>query len=99
MNKICVIGLGYVGLPTATIFASKGFSVLGVDIDINKVEAVNSGKCYIRELGLDVLLRDVVSKGFLRATTDAVEAVKQSDVVIIAVPIPVKNDVTDLGNR
>ena len=71
-EKIAVVGLGYVGLPTAAVFASKGFSVVGVDVDIGKVEAVNSGRCYIREPGLDDLLRDAVSRGVLRATTDAV---------------------------
>ena len=96
-SRISVFGLGYVGLPTATVFASKGFMVVGVDIDMSKVEAVNSGRCYIKEPGLDDLLRDTVSKGFLRATTDAVEAVKQCDAVIIAVPTPVKEGVTDLS--
>ncbi len=97
MNKVCVIGLGYVGLPAAGVFASKGFNIIGVDIDVNKVVTVNSGKCYIREPGLDVILRDVVSKGLLRATTDAIEAVKQCDAVIIAVPTPVKEGVVDLS--
>ena len=69
-NKICIVGLGYVGLPTAIVFASRGFSVIGVDVNGRKVEAVNSGRCYIREPGLDDLLRDAVSRGFLRATTD-----------------------------
>ena len=97
MDKVCVIGLGYVGLSAAVVFASRGFSVIGIDVDREKVEAVNSGRCYIRELGLDVLLRDAVSKGFLRSTTDAVEAVKQCDAVIIAVPTPVKEGVADLS--
>ena len=95
--RLTVIGLGYVGLPVAVVFASKGFNVIGVDIDVNRVETVNSGRCYIREPSLDVLLRDAVSKGFLRATTDAVEAVKQCDAVIIAVPTPVKEGATDLS--
>jgi len=97
VKKVCVIGLGYVGLPVAVVFASRGFSVVGVDVDEGKVEAVNSGRCYLREPGLDVLLRDAVSKGFLRATTDAVEAVRESDAVIIAVPTPVKEGVADLS--
>jgi len=97
LDKVCVIGLGYVGLSAAVVFASRGFSVIGIDVDREKVEAVNSGRCYIRELGLDVLLRDAVSKGFLRSTTDAVEAVKQCDAVIIAVPTPVKEGVADLS--
>jgi UDP-N-acetyl-D-mannosaminuronic acid dehydrogenase len=97
MFTISVIGLGYVGLPTAVVFASKGFNVVGVDVDAGKVEAVNSGRCYIREPGLDVLLRDVVSKGLLRATTDAVRAVRESDAVVIAVPTPVRDGVADLS--
>ena len=72
MKKVCVIGLGYVGLPIAVVFASRGYSVIGVDVDVKKVEAVNSGRCYLREPGLDVLLRETVSRGFLSATTDAV---------------------------
>ena len=97
MNRVCVFGLGYVGLPTAIVFAFKGFNVVGVDIDTNKVEAINSGRCYIKEPGLEELLREVVSRGLLRATTDAVEAVGQCDTVIIAVPTPVREGVTDLS--
>ena len=96
-EKMAVIGLGYVGLPTAVVFASKGFSVIGVDVDTGKVEAVSSGRCYLREPGLDTLLRDAVSKGFLRAITDAVKAVRESDAVIIAVPTPVKDGVADFS--
>jgi UDP-N-acetyl-D-mannosaminuronic acid dehydrogenase len=76
MEDVSVIGLGYVGLPTAVLFASKGLKVVGIDVDASKVEAVNSGRCYLREPGLAKLLRDVVSKGFLRATTDAIRAVR-----------------------
>jgi len=92
-----VVGLGYVGLPAAVVFASRGFSVVGVDVDVRKVEAVNSGRCYLREPGLDGLLRDAVSRGFLRATTNAVRAVKESDAVVIAVPTPVRGGVADLS--
>jgi UDP-N-acetyl-D-mannosaminuronic acid dehydrogenase len=97
MNRASVIGLGYVGLPTAVVFASRGFSVVGVDVDAGRVEAVNSGRCYLREPGLDVLLRDAVSKGFLRATTEAVKAARESDAVVIAVPTPVRDGVADLS--
>jgi UDP-N-acetyl-D-mannosaminuronic acid dehydrogenase len=97
MNRISVIGLGYVGLPTAVVFASRGFSVVGVDVDAGRVEAVNSGRCYLREPGLDVLLRGVVSMGLLSATTEAVKAVRESDVVVIAVPTPVRDGVADLS--
>jgi len=94
---IVVLGLGYVGLPAAVTFASNGYTVIGVDIDYSKVKAINTGKCYIREPGLDILLRESVSKGLLRATTDAVKAIKQCDAVIIAVPTPVKQGVMDLS--
>jgi len=96
-TRISVIGLGYIGLPTAVVFASKGYTVIGVDVDVRKVEAVNSGRCYIREPGLDDLLRDAVSSGFLKATTDAVEVVREYDAVVIAVPTPVRGGVTDLS--
>jgi UDP-N-acetyl-D-mannosaminuronic acid dehydrogenase len=97
MKRISVIGLGYVGLPTAVVFASRGFSVVGVDVDAGRVEAVNSGRCYLREPGLDVLLRDVVSRGLLRATTEAIRVVRESDAVVIAVPTPVRDGVADLS--
>jgi len=97
MFKVVIIGLGYVGLPTAVVFASRGFNVVGVDVDAGKVEAVNSGRCYIREPGLDVLLKDVVSKRLLKATNDAVRAVRESDAVVIAVPTPVRDGVADLS--
>jgi UDP-N-acetyl-D-mannosaminuronic acid dehydrogenase len=96
MFKIVTLGLGYVGLPTAVVFASRGFSVVGVDVDAGRVEAVNSGRCYLREPGLDVLLRNVVSRGLLSATTEAVKAVRESDAVVIAVPTPVRDGVADL---
>ena len=96
-RRLAVMGLGYIGLPTAVAFASRGFSVVGVDVDVGRVEAVNSGRCYLREPGLDVLLRDAVSKGFLRATTEAVRAVGESDAVVIGVPTPVRDGVADLS--
>jgi UDP-N-acetyl-D-mannosaminuronic acid dehydrogenase len=76
MEGVSVIGLGYVGFPTAVLFASKGLRVVGVDINASKVEAVNGNRCYLREPGLAELLRDAVSKGFLRATTDVVRGVR-----------------------
>ena len=96
MHNIAIIGLGYVGLPTAVVFAQRGYRVIGVDIDAKKVEAVNAGRSYIREPYLNEMLRDSVARGLLSATTDAVAAVRQSDAVIIAVPTPVKNGVADL---
>ena len=63
-HRLAVIGLGYVGLPGAVIFANRGLGVIGVDVNGEKVDAVNSGRCYIREPGLDSLLREAVSRGF-----------------------------------
>ncbi|MCC6004662.1 MAG: nucleotide sugar dehydrogenase [Thermofilum sp.] len=97
LRRVCVLGLGYVGLPTAAVLASRGFYVIGVDNDVTKVDAINDGRCYIREPGLDLMIRDAVSKELLRATTDAVRAVKSSDAVIIAVPTPVKSGVVDFS--
>ena len=97
MARICLFGLGYVGLPTAVVFASKGFNVIGVDIDTRKVEAINRGNSYLREPGLDKLLEKVVASGKLRATTDAGEALNICEVVLVDVPTPVRNGVADLS--
>lgn len=97
VERIAVLGLGYVGLPAAVVFASKGFEVIGVDIHAAKVRAINEGKCYIREPGLDALLKRVVSSGYFRATIDGVSAVRRADAVIIAVPTPVRRGGVDLS--
>jgi UDP-N-acetyl-D-mannosaminuronic acid dehydrogenase len=95
--RIAVLSLGRVGLPTAVVFASKGFDVIGVDIDKNKVKAVNKGKCYLKEPGLDNLLNEVISRRKLTASTDICDATDEADVVIIAVPTPVNDGVVDLS--
>jgi nucleotide sugar dehydrogenase len=90
MIKICVVGLGRVGLPTATVFAKAGAKVVGADINKELVKMVNSGKCpLVDEPGLDELVREMVKKKHLGATTNILEAVAQSDVVVICVPTPV----------
>jgi len=96
--NICVIGLGYVGLSTAVIFASRGIDVIGIDVDSTKVETVNSGRCYIHEPGLAELLRKAVSNGLFRASEDGVKAVMGSDAVIIAVPTPMRNGIAVLSH-
>jgi len=97
-DTLCVFGLGYVGLPTAVAFASKGFSVIGVDIDAGKVEAVNRGVSYLREPSLEGILGEAVASDKLRATTDADEALDLCDAVLIDAPTPVKDGVADLGH-
>lgn len=83
--KICVIGLGYIGLPTASMFASGGCDVVGVDKNKNIVEALNRGEILIEEAGLSDLVRQVVREGSLRGAMEPEEA----DVFIIAVPTPI----------
>ena len=85
---VSFMGLGYVGLTTAACLASRGFRVIGFDVDPKKVEAVNGGVCPIYEPGLEELLRDAVSKGLLKATTDFREAVLGSDITFITVGTP-----------
>ncbi|MEM3765499.1 MAG: nucleotide sugar dehydrogenase [Candidatus Bathyarchaeia archaeon] len=95
--KIAILSLGRVGLPTAVIFASKGFNVIGVDVDEYKVKATNDGRCYMQEPKLGVLLKRVVMKGKLKASTDVYAATHEADVVIIAVPTPVNKGIVDLS--
>jgi UDP-N-acetyl-D-mannosaminuronic acid dehydrogenase len=83
-HDIAVIGLGYIGLPTASIFATKGKRVLGVDVVPAVVETINQGSIHIHEPDLDVLVRAAVQSGNLRASTSP----EPSAVFIVAVPTP-----------
>jgi len=83
-HDLCVLGLGYIGLPTASIFATKGKKVLGVDVVPHVVETINAGHIHIEEPDLDVLVRAAVRSGNLRAATQPEPAA----VYIIAVPTP-----------
>nr|WP_010133807.1 UDP-N-acetyl-D-mannosamine dehydrogenase [Microbulbifer agarilyticus] len=83
-NRISVIGLGYIGLPTATVIASRGIDVVGVDVVATAVEAVNAGTVHISEPGLERLVNQVVGAGKLRAVTRP----EPADAFIIAVPTP-----------
>jgi UDP-N-acetyl-D-mannosaminuronic acid dehydrogenase len=93
MKSICVLGLGYIGLPTASIFATKGHHVNGVDVSPRVVDTINSGKIHIQEPDLDILVRAAVQSGNLKATLKPAPA----DVFIIAVPTPF--DVQADGSR
>jgi len=84
----CFLGLGYIGLPTATIAADCGIQVSGVDINPAVVETINRGKIHIIEPGLEELVKKVVDKGTLKAFTEPVI----SDVYLIVVPTPFKGD-------
>jgi UDP-N-acetyl-D-mannosaminuronic acid dehydrogenase len=83
-EKVSVIGLGYIGLPTAAIIASRGMTVIGVEVNQNAVDLINAGKIHIVEPDLDIVVRSVVSTGNLRAVTVA----EPADVFMIAVPTP-----------
>lgn len=87
ISSICVVGLGYIGLPTAAVFADAGIDVLGIDIDPGTVAAVNAGTPHIAEPGLDVMLRRVVEAGKLTAAASPAPA----NVFIITVPTPFKD--------
>jgi len=87
-KTVSVIGLGYIGLPTAALIARSGFRVLGVDVSDHVVDTVNSGRVHIEEVDLDGLVQGVVARGMLRASTQIAE----SDVFLIAVPTPVAED-------
>lgn len=86
LERVCVVGLGYIGLPTAAFIASKGIHVYGVDVNPKYVEAINRGDVPFVEPGFDELLKKVVSDGFLTAGSEQVEA----DAYIVCVPTPFK---------
>jgi GDP-mannose 6-dehydrogenase len=86
--KVSVFGLGYVGSVSAAMLASDGHEVIGVDLNPDKVAAINAGSSPIVEPGLGEALQDVVSKGRLRATTNTEEAVRGSEVSLICVGTP-----------
>ncbi|MDO8685043.1 MAG: nucleotide sugar dehydrogenase [Clostridiales bacterium] len=89
-KKICVIGLGYIGLPTAAMFATHGHIILGVDVNQAVVDSLNQGKIIIEEPYLDILVQAAVTSGNLTAST----VPNQADVFIICVPTPINPDKT-----
>ena len=88
INNVCVVGLGYIGLPTAAFIADAGISVLGVDINEHHVEKINKGEMPFFEPGFEALLKNVVADGHLKADTEVAEA----DAFIVAVPTPFNED-------
>lgn len=90
--RIGILGMGYVGLPTATIFAKRGFRVLGGDINAGIVDAINRGESPISEKGLDISVREAVSKGMLHATSDTDAVVRESDAVLVVVQTPIDDE-------
>ncbi|MEM9442209.1 MAG: UDP-N-acetyl-D-mannosamine dehydrogenase [Pseudomonadota bacterium] len=87
-QSVCVLGLGYIGLPTASFLATKGCKVTGVDVSSEVVETINRAEVHIQEPELDVLVRSAVHSGNLKAQTEPTAA----DVFFITVPTPVRDD-------
>lgn len=87
-TNVSVIGLGYIGLPTASILATKGFRVFGMDVRPDVVETINQGNIHIEEPDLDILVRSAVNSGQLTAHHEP----QPADVFIVCVPTPIKSD-------
>ena len=87
-QKIVVVGLGYIGLPTASMLATKGHQVLGVDVNPKAVNTINQGEIHIVEPDLDILVKSAVHSGNLKASL----VPEKADVFILAVPTPFKHN-------
>ena len=87
-NTISVVGLGYIGLPTAAMFASRKKSVIGVDVNQHAVDTINRGEIHIVEPDLDMIVHAAVTGGYLKAVTSP----EPADAFLIAVPTPFKNN-------
>ena len=91
-ENISVIGLGYIGLPTAAMFASRKKKVIGVDVSQYAVDTINRGEIHIVEPGLDIIVRSAVHDGYLKATLTP----EPSDAFLIAVPTPFKKSNSEI---
>ena len=83
-KRVCVVGLGYIGLPTAAVASSVGYEVVGLDVNKEVVDTINRGEIHIVEPGLEAIIRDSVRSGRLKATLEA----EPADIFVIAVPTP-----------
>ena len=90
-ETLAVIGMGYMGLPIASLIAQAGYAVTGVDLNQDKVDSINRGECPFDELGMPELIKKVVSQGFLKAST----VIPSSDTYLVAVPTPHKDSRCD----
>lgn len=93
-NTISILGLGYIGLPTAAVLANSGRLVIGVDINPRIVETINQGQVHIIEPELELAVQQAVEKGQFFATTE----VQPADAFIIAVPTPLTNNQPDISH-
>ena len=88
LNRVTMIGMGYIGLPTAALIAKNGIRVNGTDINKHVVETINKGKIHIVEPDLDTYVKDAVSQGLLKAYTET----QPAETYVIVVPTPFKGD-------
>lgn len=86
-TTISMVGLGYIGLPTAALFASRKVKVIGVDVNQQAVDTINQGKIHIVEPGLEAIVRVAVQDGYLKATTSP----EKAEAFLVAVPTPFKD--------
>ena len=91
-KTVCVIGLGYIGLPTAALLAGKGYQVIGVDVNPKTVEIINKGQIHIVEPDLDAFVRSAVSSGKLKAQTEPTNA----DIFMVCVPTPLSDSLNGI---
>lgn len=94
-NTISVVGLGYIGLPTAAVFASRKIKVIGVDVNQHAVDTINRGEIHIVEPDLDMVVHAAVTEGYLKAVTKP----EPADAFLIAVPTPFVHDTTGQTHR
>lgn len=87
-NTISVVGLGYIGLPTAAVFASRKIKVIGVEVNQHAVDIINRGEIHIVEPDLDMVVHAAVHEGYLKAVTKP----EVADAFLVAVPTPFKGD-------
>jgi UDP-N-acetyl-D-mannosaminuronic acid dehydrogenase len=88
MSNVCIMGLGYIGLPTGAVLAAAGHTVLGVDVKPDVVDTINAGRIHIVEVGLEDAVKKAVSSGKLKAFTKP----QPADVFMIAVPTPFQDN-------
>ena len=95
--RVCVVGIGRIGLPTALSFAKSGLQTIGVDINENLVSTINSGVFPLKdEPGYEEIFNDVIKNKMFSATTKIEDAIPNSDLILLSLPTPMdKNNVPD----
>lgn len=84
--RLCVVGLGYVGLPLAVAFANAGCRTVGVDTDRSRIEAAAQGRPYVRDRTVEIALPRLIKNGSLVATLELESGIEQSDFIILCLP-------------